>query len=153
MLRSFYMAIYLLSYTLNAKIPSLYNKLRPQFQKVLTKQGWFNERIAILEVLMGIFLIFACFFMSRTVIVTLIYWQIMHARYMMSRMIQYAFTIIHQKIQSVLTKIPFLLNLYLKLADYLWKMVDPQRIQQQMQNQQGAAGGLAGGLSKYCVIM
>jgi hypothetical protein len=85
--------------------------------------------------------------MSKTVILTFIYWQIMHARYMMSRMIQYAFTIIHSKIQSILSKIPFLLNLYLKLANFLWNMVDPQKVQQQMQ------GASASGLSKYCIIM
>lgn len=143
------MGTYLLSQLLQSKIPSLHNKLRGQFQKVLTKGGWFNQRIAILEVSIGIFLIFACFFMSKTVILTFIYWQIMHARYMMSRMIQFAFSVIHTKIQSILSKIPFLLNLYLKLAGYLWNMVDPQKIQQQYQNQQAAGGGL----SKYCVIM
>ena len=142
------MGTYLLSQALQSKLPSLHSKFRPQFQKVLTKGGWFNQRIAILEVSIGIFLIFACFFMSKTVILTFIYWQIMHARYMMSRMIQGAFTVIHTKIQGILSKIPFLLNLYLKLAGYLWNMVDPQRIQQQYQNQQAA-----GGLSKYCVIM
>jgi len=148
-LRSLFMGTYLLSGLLGAKVPSLHSKLRPYFQMILTKRGWFNERIAILEVLVGIFLIFACFFMSKTVILTFIYWQIMHARYMMSRMIQYAFSVIHQKIQSMLSRIPFLLNGYLKLAAYLSNMVDPQRIQQQMQNPQGAASGI----SKYCQIM
>eukprot|EP00483_Globobulimina_turgida_P001921 UN01923 len=105
LLRSLFMGTCLLNGLLSAKIPSLYYKTRPLFQKILTKRGWFNEKIALAEVLMGFFLIFACFFMSKTVILTFIYWQIMHARYMMSRMIQYAFTIIHSKIQSVLSKI------------------------------------------------
>eukprot|EP01083_Nonionella_stella_P221826 792122_1 len=148
-MRSLFMGTYLLNGLLGAKVPSLYHKCRPMFQKILTKRGWFNEKIALLEVSIGIFLIFACFFMSKTVILTFIYWQIMHARYMMSRMIQYTFSQIHLKIQSVLARVPFVLNLYLKMAGYLWNMVDPQRLQQQMQNSQGAASGI----SKYCQIM
>ena len=151
-LRSFFMGVYLLNGILGQKIPSLYYKARPLTTKVLTKQGWFIQRIAMLEVMVGIFLIFACFFMSRTVIVTFIYWQIMHARYMMSAANQNAFTNVHQKLQQLFARVPFVLNLYMKLAGYLWNMVDPQRIQQQMQQQQGA-GGAVGSLLKKCVIM
>ena len=151
-LRSFYMGCLILNGFLGQTVPSLYRKTRPLLQKVLTKRGWFNEQIANLEVYVGIFLIPACLFMSRTVILCFIYWQIMHARYMMSGLIQFAFTKIHRKIQSVLTRVPFLLNLYLKLAGYLENMVDPQRIQEQMSAQSGA-GGMMSGLTKYCQIM
>jgi len=80
-----------------------------------------------------------------------VYWQIMQARYMMDRQIQSAFHVVHTKIQGVLGRVPFLLNLYLKMTGMLWNMVDPQRMQQQMQD--GGAGSGIGGLMKKCSIM
>ena len=154
LLRSLWMGTYLMNGLLSAKIPSLHQRVRPLFQKVLTRMGWFNQTIAWLEAMVGIFLVFACFFMSRTVLLTFIYWQIMHARYMMDYQIRAAFTRIHAKIQSVLSRIPFLLNLYLKLSGYLGQMVDPQRLQEQMQGGAGTgAAGMAAGLMKKCSIM
>lgn len=150
-LRSLWMGVFLLNGFLRAKVPWLHRKVGHRLKPILTRMGWFNERIAMLEVLVGIFLVFAMFFMSRTFILCFVYWQIMHARYMMDYQIQGAFRTVHAKIQGVLSRVPFALNLYLKLTGYLWTMVDPQRLQQQMQG--GGSGSALGGLMSKCSIM
>ena len=151
LLRSLWMGVFLLNGFLRAKVPSLHQRVGHYLKPMLQRMGWFNERIAMMEVLVGIFLIFAMFFMSRTFILCFVYWQIMHARYMMDYQIQGAFRSVHGKMQSVLSRVPFALNLYLKMTGYLWTMVDPQRLQQQMQSGGGGAG-LSGLMSK-CSIM
>lgn len=148
-LRAMFMSASITNNLLDAKIPSLHRKfLKPQLLPIIRKMGWFTSTIALVEVLMGFFLIFACFFMSRTVVLTLIYWQVMQMRYLSSATIQYAFRRVHIGIQGYLSKIPFLLNLYLKLANMLSAMVDQKRMQQQM-----GSSGAAQGISKYCTIM
>lgn len=151
LLRSLWMGVFMLNGLLRAKVPSVHQKVGHYLKPILQRMGWFNERIALMEVFVGIFLIFAMFFMSRTVILCFVYWQIMHARYMMDYQIQCAFRTVHSKIQSLLSRVPFLLNLYLKMTGYLWNMVDPQRLQQQMQS--GGAGSGLGGLMSKCNIM
>eukprot|EP01084_Bolivina_argentea_P069287 126103_1 len=61
-LRSFYMGVFLTNGLLRGIIPSLHSKFQPLFSKVLHQTRWFNQTVAMLEVLVGIFLIFACFF-------------------------------------------------------------------------------------------
>lgn len=151
LLRSMWMGVFLMNGLLRAKVPSLHQRVGHFFKPILQRMGWFNERIALMEVLVGVFLIFAMFFMARTFILCFVYWQIMHARFMMDYQIQAAFRTVHGKIQSVLSMVPFLLNFYLKMTGYLWTMVDPQRLQQQMQD--GGAGSGLGSMMKKCTIM
>merc|ERR1712129_87237 len=126
---------------------------------VLTRMGWFNATIAWCEVSVGLFLVGACFVMSRTVMLTFIYWQVMHARYMMDAGIRAAFTGIDGKVKGVLGRVPVVggkvLGVYVRMTGWLWTMVDPQRLQEQAQSGAGlgGAGGMVSGLMKKCSIM
>ena len=88
-------------------------------------------------------------------ILTLFYWQIMHARYMMSPAIKTAFTQVNLKLESIFSRVPAVLNIYRKIANFLYDKVDPVKLQEQMRQQQagGGAGAGMGSMLKKCSIM
>ena len=77
----------------------------------------------------------------------------MHARYMMSAPIKQAFTIVNTKIESMLAPVPSVLNIYRKIAGFLYDKVDPVKLQEQMRQQQGGAGGGISSMLQKCNIM
>ena len=60
-MRSLSMGCYMLSAVLSQKAPSIHSKVHPLLVKVTSKYYFFVRNIALAEVLMGIFLIPACF--------------------------------------------------------------------------------------------
>lgn len=90
---------------------------------------------------------------SRTVILTLFYWQIMHARYMMSQPIKTAFSTVNAKLESIFARVPAVLNIYRKIAGFLYDKVDPVKLQEQMRQQQAGGGAGMGSMLKKCTIM
>jgi len=143
-LRSLLMACHFTDSLLkNSNQPIVYSKISPFLQQVLSKQSWFLQNIALAEVFVGFYLIVACFYMPRALILLIMYWQIMHARYMMNRYIKNAFSTVNKQIESILIKVPFLLNIYRKLTSYLANSVNPDKIKQTMEQ----------GNERRCIIM
>ncbi len=86
--------------------------------------------------------------MKNSVMLSLLYWQILQAKYTLNPNTRSAFSRINAKIESFLTKIPAPLNLWRKLTGMLYSMVDPERMRQQAQaGQEGASSG------RGCAVM
>ena len=98
--------------------------------------------------------------MSGAIVMAMLYWQILAAKYHTNYHTKSAFYQINYKIESVLSRVPAALNVYRKITGYLYSMVDPARLQQQQQAAAGGgggggagAGGMLGNLASRCVIM
>jgi len=124
-----------LNVILSQRLPSLHGRLRGRLQQITSngKQIWSYN--AMLEVATGMALLVQLFLPIRNILLTLMFWQYLRLRYMVSADSRFAFgrlkSFLDQKILGPTSYCPrFVGNLYTKLCSFISSMTDMTQQQQ-----------------------